>query len=45
LGGFSGMADMYYGEEPMFNNLYHNELTFGFQRQRPDFKDDIGECF
>lgn len=45
LGGFSGMADMYYGEEPMFNNIGHNELTFGFQQKRFDFKDDIGECF
>jgi hypothetical protein len=45
LGGFHGMADMYYGTEPMFNNLYHNQMTFGLQQQRGDFKDDVGECF
>jgi hypothetical protein len=45
LGGMNGLADMYYGDQPIFSNLYNNKMTFSLQQQRPDFKDDVGECF
>jgi hypothetical protein len=44
LSDFRGLSDFYFSKATIFQNPYHNSLTFYYQQHRPDFKDDFGEC-